>query len=305
MPAPLKYGVSLYSYTDDFGSVMGLEECFDHVAGTGATGIEILGETHVRGYPAPDAAWVDRWFQLLEQHRLEPTNFCCWVDTTLRLGRPMTVAEGAADLERDLRLAHLLGFKSIRPKFGVISRDLIPDPIWSGASERALELAAKLDIVICPEIHSPTPLNHKVTHEYIDFIERTGTKHFGLLIDTGIFQNRPLRGWVHDVPDPDEQLQAMMRGLAVDPQELLGIAKYIVFIQAKFHHIDDALEDQNIPWETVIPALKQAGYGGYLSSEYEGQRTPWTAIDQVRRQHALMRKVEAEYDASMSVGGRP
>ncbi len=125
-----KYGVSLYSFTNDFGSVMGLDEAFDHVADTGATGIEILGETHVLGYPEPSTAWLDRWFGLLERHRLEPTNLCSWVDTKLRLGTSLSVADGAAELERDLRLAHRLGFKFLRPKFGVVSDDLDPDPIW-------------------------------------------------------------------------------------------------------------------------------------------------------------------------------
>ena len=44
--------------------------------------------------------------------------------------------------------------------------------------------------------------------------------------------------------------------------------------------------------------LKKLGYAGYLSSEYEGARDPWVAIEQVRRQHALIRKLEEEYDAA-------
>jgi hypothetical protein len=40
--------------------------------------------------------------------------------------------------------------------------------------------------------------------------------------------------------------------------------------------------------------LKKLGYTGYLSSEYEGVRDPWVAIEQVRRQHCLIRKLEAE-----------
>jgi hypothetical protein len=46
----------------------------------------------------------------------------------------------------------------------------------------------------------------------------------------------------------------------------------------------------------VISAIKRSGYCGYLSSEYEGLRSPWRSIDQVRRQHALLRQLEREYD---------
>jgi sugar phosphate isomerase/epimerase len=70
------------------------------------------------------------------------------------------------------------------------------------------------------------------------------------------------------------------------------VAKHVVFIQAKFHHIDSQLVDQHIPWDSVVPMLKKAGYTGYLSSEYEGARDPWASLEQVRRQHALIRKLE-------------
>jgi len=295
-----KYGVSLYSFTEDFGSVTTLEDGFDHIADVGATGIEILGETHVVGYPEPDKGWLDRWFGLLDQYRLEPTNMCSWVDTKLRLGRTLSVEEGAAELERDLKLAHQLGFKFLRPKFGVIDNDLTPDPIWSGVVERVLDMAHKFDIVILPEIHSPTPINHPVVDGYINFIERTGTKNFGLMIDTGIFQDRPLKGWQHEIPEHDVEAAKIMNGIAVNPYEFLAVARYVPFIQAKFHYINDDLVDENIPWEKIVPVLKQAGFSGYLSSEYEGAREPWVAIDQVRRQHVLLRKLEQQYDASQA-----
>jgi sugar phosphate isomerase/epimerase len=41
----------------------------------------------------------------------------------------------------------------------------------------------------------------------------------------------------------------------------------------------------------VLQALKDAGYTGYLSSEYEGERIPWRSIEQVRRQHSLIRQI--------------
>ena len=82
-----------------------------------------------------------------------------------------------------------------------------------------------------------------------------------------------------------------MDGIAVDPADFADVAEHVVFVQAKFHDIDENLEDQQIPWEPVLRALKDAGYTGYLSSEYEGEREPWRSIEQVRRQHSLMRQV--------------
>lgn len=293
-----KYGVSTYSYVDDYGSVMTLEDAFDHIADTGATGIEILGEGQIEGYPNPSSEFLDRWFGLLDRYKLEPTNMCSWVDMRLTLNHYLTVEEGAAELERDLRLAHQLGFKFLRPKFGVLSHDLIPETNWDAYVERNLDLANKLDVIICPEIHAPTPIKHEVVDGYINFVERTGTKNFGLMIDTGIFQDRPLTHWgSHQINDEARKHMEFLNGIKTPPEHFLDVAQYVVFIQAKFHEIDENLVDQNIPWEPVIAAIKQSGYSGYLSSEYEGWRAPWRSIDQVRRQHAMLRKLEAEYDA--------
>lgn len=294
-----RYGVSLYSYTDDFGTVMTLDDAFDHVADTGSTGIEILGETSVPLYPEPPAAWLDHWFAQLDRYKLEPTNFACWVDTRIQIDRNMSVEEGAAQIAQDLRLAHKLGFKFVRPKFGVIDHDLTPDPIWEGAVERNLDLAHQLDLVILPEIHSPTPIRHPVTDAYVKFIERTGTKNFGLMIDTGIFQDRPIDVWGGGATDEIKKgALSFLNGIKVPVEHLEDVIQYVPFIQAKFHHIDETLHDHQIPWERIVPMLKKLGYTGYLSSEYEGERAPWVAIEQVRRQHALIRKLEEEYDAA-------
>ena len=290
-----RYGVSLYSYTDDFGTVLTLEDACAQIADLGATGIEILGEAHVPGYPDPERAWIDHWHSLLARYRLEPTNFGCWIDTRLRLARNLTAIEAAEDLERDIRLAARLGFRYVRPKIGVVSMDLKPDPVWEEAVERVLDIAARSDIILCPEIHAPTPIRHPIVEDYVRFIERTGTKHFGLLIDTGIFQDRPLPHWPGETED---MRRTFLNGIRVDPADFLRVAQYVVFIQAKFHHIDRHLQDQHIPWERVVPMLKQAGYAGYLSSEYEGSREPWRSLEQVRRQHALLRKLERELSAT-------
>jgi sugar phosphate isomerase/epimerase len=290
--SPFKYGVSLYSFMGDYGTVLDLETALAAIADIGATGVEILGEGHIPNYPDPSQEWVDDWFRLLEKYDLEPTNYGSWIDTRLHSsganGRDMTVEEGAAALQRDLRLAKRLGFRFVRPKIGVVSSDLVPHPIWTEVVEQSLPLAEELDVIICPEIHAPTPIKHEVVEEYIEFIQRTGTKHFGLLIDTGIFQDRPIPLKPGELPG---RRPSFMDGIAVDPADFADVAEHVVFIQAKFHDIDENLEDQQIPWEPVLRAIKDAGYTGYLSSEYEGEREPWRSIEQVRRHHSLMRQV--------------
>ena len=293
----LKYGVSLYSYTGDINTVLTLEDAMAQIADIGATGIEILGEGHIPNYPEPSTAWIDQWYGLLEKYQLEPTNYGSWIDSSLWRHRDLTADEGAVMLARDLRLAHRLGFTSIRPKIGVVSMDLRPHPIWEEVIERNLDLAAELNLIICPEIHAPTPIKHPVVDEYIAFIERTGSKNFRLLIDTGIFQ-RAITTAKHDGLSEEAQEEGWRKPLAVPMSDLVDVLPYVSFIQAKFFDVDENLVDGQIPWREILQTLKENEWSGYLSSEYEGDRLPYRSIEQVRRQHALLHSLEAEIDGT-------
>jgi sugar phosphate isomerase/epimerase len=296
-PAPgggLRFGVSTYSYTGDVYTSMTLEDVFADIADMGAEGIEILGEGNIPNYPTPDAAWIDTWHGLLQEYGLTATNYGSWIDTTMWRDRDLTVEEGAAQLQLDLRLAARLGFTSVRPKFGVISWELDPHPIWQGVVERSLDLAAELDVVICPEIHAPTPIKHRATQGYVDFIERTGTKHFKLLIDTGIFNTAPVLELSEEIESVDGgEVPEHLRPLAVPMADLAEVLPHVHFIQAKFAEVDDDLNDLHVPWGEIIPTLQRAGWSGWLSSEYEGRRELGRGRDQVRRQHALLRSLAA------------
>jgi len=291
----LRYCVSTYSYSGDMFTSMTLEDAVADAADIGATGIEILGEANIPGYPTPDPAWIEQWHTMLAKYGITPTNYGSWVDTTLWNTRDLTAEEGAAQIHLDLRLAKELGFTSIRPKFGIISFELEPHPIWREAVKRSLDLAAELDIVICPEIHAPTPIKDPVTQAYIDLITETGSEHFKLLIDTGIFQTAA-------VDDPHEGVEleegqerpAFLEPLKVPIADLVEVLSHVHFIQAKFFEIDDQLHDLHVPWAEIIPALNAAGWSGWLSSEYEGRREPNRGRDQVRRQHALLRTLERD-----------
>ena len=290
------YGVSLYSYTGEFGTTLTLDDCIDDVADLGATGLEILGETHVQEYPEPPTAWVDAWFARLDRLGLTPTCFGAWVDTRRFGDRPMTVEEATNQLATDIRLAARLGFRFMRPKLGVVTSDLEPDPVWVPATERVLDLAAEKDVVICPEIHWPSVIKSKVVDDYLDFIGRTGTQHFGLLMDTGVFQNR--RHARHGGPR-----SRLGEGRAAPPDvpqvpvvDLADVIDHVVYIQAKFYEIEDrdgVLHDDYIPWADILDVLRRGGWHGYLSSEYEGDYGVGRAADQIRRQHALLRILDA------------
>ncbi len=305
-PSDIQLGVTLYSYGGDFLVTMSLEDCLADIADIGATGVEILADTHIPGYPNPTAEWIEEWHRLLKKYNLTPTCYSSWVDTRLHNDRPLPVDEAAAILRRDVELAHKLGFTLVRPKLGVVSQDLIPDPVWRETVKRVLPDAQKYGVRIVPEIHAPTPLKSKIVNDYLALTKETGTRYFGLLVDTGIFQDRERAAEHADsqyifgqvITDPAIKARVdreMSRPLGVDPADLAEVMPYVYHIHGKFWEMTDDLTDPHIPWDRVIKALVEGGYKGSISSEYEGARDLFRASDMLRRQHVMLRRLLAEH----------
>jgi sugar phosphate isomerase/epimerase len=293
-----RLGVSLYSYGGDFLVTMSLDDCLADIADMGAEEVEILADTHIPGYPAPAPEWIARWHDLLKRFQLAPSCYSSWLDTRLHRDRALAIEEAEQILHRDLDLAHRLGFRVLRPKIGVVSLDLVPDPIWREAVLRVLPIAERYGIHIAPEIHAPTPLRSRVVQDYLDLVRETGSEWFGLLIDTGIFQRAERTGahgdavYVFGDPDPELRTQVereMRKPLAVDPRELAEVLPHVVHVHAKFWDMTDGLTDPHIPYPEIVAVLREGGYGGSISSEYEGPRDPYRASDMLRRQQAMLR----------------
>ena len=280
---------------------MSLEDCLADVADMGATDIEILADTHIAGYPSPSSEWIDRWLALVDGAGLRPTCYSSWLDTRLHRDRALSLDEAVAILRRDLELAHRLGFSIVRPKLGVVSLDLIPDPIWRDTVERVLPDAAELGIVIAPEIHSPTPLRSRIVDDYVDLVRETGTEHFGLLIDTGIFQTEERRGGhsdsVYVFGDPEPELRErvareMSKPLAVRPRRPRRPDA------VRRPRPREVLGHDRRPHRPAHPVRRRssvrssrAGSRAPLSSEYEGPRDLYRASDVLRRQQLMLRRL--------------
>ena len=226
---------------------------------------------------------------------LEPTNYGSWIDTRLHSsgpnGRDMTVEEGAAALQRDLRLAKRLGFRFVRPKIGVVSSDLVPHPIWTEVVERIpCRWPKSSTSSSAPRSTRPRPIKHEVVDEYIEFIKRTGTKHFGILIDTGIFQDRPDRRCTPGETARPAPARSWTASASTRPTSPTSPSTSCSSRRSSTTSTRTSKTSRS-RGSPCCSAIKDAGYTGYLSSEYEGEREPWRSIEQVRRQHSLMRQV--------------
>ncbi len=284
----IKRGVSLYSYQQSewFGRMTWrdqLEEVALNLGG--ATGIEIISEATIPQYPFPSEQFIFDWNNEIARWNLKAVTMDCYLDVMQFRTHVMNHKEAAHRLMYDLRLAKKMGFENIRLVHSV--------PLE--AIEMALPLAEELDIRMTNEIHSPYPITANLNLPDVDaafmgidwkyrhaqdvaFIERTGTKHYGLQPDMGIFQYRaprPMLGYLlrsyvsaeeaariveeyyrvfdevgenaakeymeHSCPALMESRFGFMlfSGMSAKPEELYKIAPYIYCIHGKFYKMTE------------------------------------------------------------------
>lgn len=281
-----KRGVSIYSYSGVYGVTMTLEDCLADMYDMEAEGLEILANGHIPNYPNPTDEWVEQWFALLDKYQIVPGEYGHWVDSRLHEGRELTSQESYDMIVRDIKLANRLGFKVGRTKLGVIDEILTPVKNWQEFIEMTLPVAEEYDFKMCPEIHMPTVLKSKMVDDYIEFIERTGTKNFGINIDFGVFAKR--EGGMMNRPGVSNEPSA--------PEDMIPLLPYTYACHAKFTNMSDDLIETTIPYDRIIEILLEHKWEGYLLSEYEGQNkdVPGYASDQLRRQHVMMKRYLGE-----------
>lgn len=341
--------VSLYSYQEEYYlGKLDLEGCIREAAKAGATGIELLAEQMVDEFPIITSDFKDKWFFWMQKYGTEPTCYDAFLENHIYDNRTLTLKEQIKMMERDLKIAGELGFKTLRT--------LVSTPM--DVIEGSLDCAARENVKICIEVHSPFSLNSGWADGYMEMILRTGTKHFGFMPDFGIFckeipdilvdqairkgatpdcikavkdafHERVTKGFTkikydhnlgrahgeymkaNGLPELMAKIESL-NGNAADkafaaesytftwcePQDVIDNIKYIYHTHAKCYNITEDYVDTSIPLKEVIDAYKKAGYHGFLSTEYEGNRMMNDALDvdsieQVRRhQEALRRAIE-------------
>jgi sugar phosphate isomerase/epimerase len=315
----IKRGVSLYSYQEEFFlRKMSLEDCIAAVAKTGATGIEILGEQSVVGFPKISEAFVDQWFGWMDKYGTTPTCHDMFMDYTKRKGHYYSEEEALAVFIENIKFANKLGFKVIRVIVNV-SPELM---------EKAAPYAEEYDVKLGIEIHSPWHINSAWMTRHWGVMEKTSSKYLGFIPDMGMFTKRLARVQVDNLirkgADPKiaeyvcaEHEKGVMAEYIIakvhqmtknpiditvaelsrhniynNPNSLLQHIPRIFHIHAKFYEMLDDYTEYSIPYKEIIDVLKKGDFNGYLSSEYEGNRhlqdiMEVDSVEQVRRQQVM------------------
>jgi sugar phosphate isomerase/epimerase len=315
----IKRGVSLYSYQEEFFlQKMSLEDCIAAAAKSGATGIEIIGEQSVWGFPNLTDAFVNQWFEWMEKYGTTPVCHDMFLDTKKFKGRLLTEDEQLESIIRDLKFANRLGCKVMR-----IIVSTTPELM-----RRAAPYAEKYDVKMGIEVHSPWHINNAWMTKHYEAMEESGSPYLGFIPDMGIFTKRLPRVMVNRMirQGADEKIaeyvcsqyekgvmqeyiiaevHAMTKrpidialaeqtrhNVYTNPASLLPFMDRIFHIHAKFYEMQEDFTEYSIPYKEVIEVLKKGGFNGYLSSEYEGNRhiqdiMEVDSVEQVRRQQVM------------------
>jgi hypothetical protein len=160
-------------------------------------GIEIIDEATIRDYPFPSEEFIFDFRNELARYDMKAVTMDCYFDPMQFRDHVMNHKEATLRLIHDIEIAAKLGFENVRC-LCVVPIDVI---------EAALPTAEKYNVRIGKEIHAPFPIkrnsvanisrknsmeiNLYMCEEIMDLVDRTGSKHLGLVPDFGIFQHSP------------------------------------------------------------------------------------------------------------------
>ncbi len=326
----IKRGVSLYSYQEEyFLRKLSLQQCVAQAAAIGAYGIESLAEQMMPGFPNLPDAFYARWHEWMRQYHAVSVCHDMFLDTKRYKNRLLTQDECVESIVRDLKHASRLGCKIMRVLVFVspeLMEKCLPhaerydvkmgievhapwhlDHPWI---MRHLEMIQRTgtrhagfvpDMGIftqrLPRVMRDRALRNGATPAILDYVSQAYEN--GVLCEYIIAEARKMGGNPVDMGFAE----ASRHNVYSPPRRLLEFMPYIFHIHAKFYEMLDDGREYSIPYEKIVPVLIEGGYDGYLSSEYEGNRHIQDAlevdsIEQVRRQHAMFRRLLGESAAA-------
>lgn len=328
----IKRGVSLYSFQEEyFHRRMGFEQILATCSALDVRGIEIIGDQMIPRYPEISPEFLKLWHGWMDKYELTPVCLDMFLDWNKFKGRVMTADERVESVSRDIVNAHQLGCTVIR-----VIHDIEPDLLerLAPVAEKhnvtlALEVHAPSDLD-SPLEQRLIEMFERVRSPFLGFtidlgiyckrLPRVVSDRFlregmapalvQFLIDA---YNAGTLPHAEDEGPGRESLAELVlkRGgrekdiylaymgthmIYSNPRRLLDYMPHIKHIHGKFYEMLPDCTEYSIPYEEIMPVLKEGGYAGYIASEYEGNR--WIhdafAVDsaqQVERHQVLLKRL--------------
>lgn len=93
---------------------MDLEAILKYLKSIGVDGIELLPDQMIPGTPEPSKETLSKWDELMEKYPIGLACDDCFLNTNLFKNRKLTKRKWIDLIQKEIRLAHRLGFKILR-----------------------------------------------------------------------------------------------------------------------------------------------------------------------------------------------
>jgi sugar phosphate isomerase/epimerase len=245
--------MSLYSYGADlFSRRMTVKDAIDHAASLNVEGIEIVSKQHVPNYPYPSVLDLEELSDYIKSYGIAISCYSTHVEEEVRYDRLATWDELVRLVKNHIAEAHLVGSKVVRPYIAQTSEAPTVKE-WADKIVKVIKevkpLLKKYGLKWGTEIHSPMP-----TDAIIYIIKNVKDPDVGLVPDFSAWQTKGLPGETGG-------------GTLKNFREAMPLA---VHVHAKAHEFNAKGEEPNTPYKDLLRIIKESGYNGYISAEFEG-----------------------------------
>lgn len=333
--ANIRLGSTTYSFSAEYHSyALSLEGMFEGIGSLGVgQGIEIIAPQLIRSYPEISLAFERRFLKAVERYDLVPSAFGHYSDLGRLAGRDLSIDEAVEFSRIQLEGAKRLGYSLARMSY--LGFDL-PDPSHALYRQLLPDLE-RLGMRVAIEIHAPHIIESDAQQRVIADVAELDSPFVGFTLDCGTMTNRVspvcqrkfldlgldpaivrrlIELWARK-PTLDELRREvadiggtpLVELLAIEtwvyfghgkPEALHQILPHLFHVHGKFFQVDEHGNDDAVDYPAIIKILVDAGYDGWISSEYEGHH--WLenhdAFNQVRLHQAYLRRLIEECEAS-------
>ncbi len=319
----IKPGITLFSLgTPYLKGELNLEGVIRTAAAMGAEGYEIVAAQMIPSYPYVSDEFLDFVKMCEDKYGIRPVSYGANMDRGMLKDRDLTEDEMVSRAITDIVSANRLGCTVMREQFLLSPSGLA----------RIAPYAEAYNVRVGIEIHNPESPVTKSILDYVEVIEKTGSKYIGFVPDFGSFATAPNKPmWdkalaagasqkqlehcaalrYDDVPI-DEAMKIMAKDLEACPalapvlngmygfvqfkksiqKELEGLRRimpYCFEMHGKFHYVDENLHEPAIPYEEILPVIKDSDFEGYIVTEFENE-ADYDSVEQCTRHVAMLKK---------------
>lgn len=321
----IKLGITLYSLTTEYcKGEMTLEDMIRTAKELGAEGFEIVATQMIPSYPYVSDKFLGELTAICNHYHMEPVCYSANMDKGLRGDRCLTDDEMVEMAVNDIRNASKMGCKVMREQY------LIGPDNFAKLAPYAEAYGVKVGIEIHNPDYPNSPMIMKF-REAIDranskylglipdfgcFADRPNKPNWDLALKSGA--NEKLLEMARDmrydgVPQDEatERLKAAGGGVAelTCMRDMYGFMSFVrdvsdrleglreilpmcIHMHGKYHYVYENLEESAIPYDKIMPIVRDSDYDGYIVSEYEEYNSDHS-IEMLRRHLAMMKRYTA------------